>query len=271
MWKITEKYNIPRGSIQSLHNQSCTFAGMLMNFTNKLGWVDIEFLINNFMDRLNFGVQAELVNLVQIPYIKGYRARQLYNAGYKSISSIANANSNDLLQLFRNSVPFKSKKSENSIIKSDAHNLKIESKLCKVIISEAKKLLLKEMNESNKMKEYSTNITPSPSSLPLSDTDISTQPLDLTNININNNNNNININTIHINSNSSGDSSSGNSKQIEAELITIYNANEWYYTYYLPFMNNNNNNNNKIISFKFHSIYTTSQQQNEYTRQYGVR
>lgn len=82
-WKLEEKYVISRGSLQQLQTSSFTFAGMVHAFVNKLvrrihtrvitsqGWWDMEALIGHFMDRLNFGVQMELLPLMQIQNIKG--------------------------------------------------------------------------------------------------------------------------------------------------------------------------------------------------------
>jgi len=64
---------------------------MVTGFCEKLGWWDLEVLISGFSERLNFGVQKDILPLMQIPHIKAFRARALYNAGYKTIASIAAA------------------------------------------------------------------------------------------------------------------------------------------------------------------------------------
>ena len=45
-------------------------------------------LVQQFQNRLNFGVENELLELVRIPNIKAFTARILWKAGYKTIASI---------------------------------------------------------------------------------------------------------------------------------------------------------------------------------------
>ena len=51
------------GMLQSLQQASSTFSGMVTAFTHKLGWLNMELLVGQFQDRLQFGVQRELVDL----------------------------------------------------------------------------------------------------------------------------------------------------------------------------------------------------------------
>lgn len=56
----------------------------------------MELLINQFSERLNFGVQMDILPLVQIPHIKGYQARALYDSGLTSITQIAFTSPEDI-------------------------------------------------------------------------------------------------------------------------------------------------------------------------------
>ena len=62
---------------------------MVTAFCSRLGWSNLELLLSQFQDRLQFGVQRELVDLVRLPLLNGQRARILYDAGVKSISDLA--------------------------------------------------------------------------------------------------------------------------------------------------------------------------------------
>ncbi len=66
----------------------------------------MELLLAQFQNRLNFGVQRELCDLVRISLINAYRARLLYNNGYHSVSDVANARPADIENMLRIAVPF---------------------------------------------------------------------------------------------------------------------------------------------------------------------
>ncbi|CAH1799446.1 unnamed protein product, partial [Owenia fusiformis] len=108
--KVAQKYKCNRGMLQSLQQSAATFAGMVTVFCNRLGWNNLEILLSQFQNRLTFGVQRELCDLVRISLLNGQRARVLYNGGYETIAALANADDNDIEHLLRNSVPFQSKK-----------------------------------------------------------------------------------------------------------------------------------------------------------------
>lgn len=61
---------------------------LLVLLSEKLGWSNLELLLDQFKDRLNFGVQKDLLDLVRIPFVKGVRARALFQGGLRTIASI---------------------------------------------------------------------------------------------------------------------------------------------------------------------------------------
>lgn len=67
-----------------------------MIFCQKLGWWEMELLVSQFSDRLNFGVQMDILPLVQIPHIKAYQARALYNSGFAIVAQIASASPEEI-------------------------------------------------------------------------------------------------------------------------------------------------------------------------------
>jgi replicative superfamily II helicase len=64
---------------------------MMANFAKHLGWADLEMLLTNMRKRLNSGVKADLLPLVEIPGVKKARARALWNGGFRSVQAVANA------------------------------------------------------------------------------------------------------------------------------------------------------------------------------------
>ncbi len=157
------EYNIPRGSLQSLQTLSCSFAGMISVFCSKLGWHDMELLVLQFMDRLNFAVQMDILPLVQIPHVKSSRARALYSAGYKTVAALAAATTEEIESVLHNAVPFKSKKHSGEEKHNEGTTLqhtdcveythKVEARIAKLIIAGAKSILGKGMSIDDSVRE----------------------------------------------------------------------------------------------------------------------
>ena len=63
-------------------------------------------LPGQFQDRLQFGVQRELIDLCRLTSLNGQRARVLFNAGIDSIAILANTNVADVEILLGNCAPF---------------------------------------------------------------------------------------------------------------------------------------------------------------------
>ena len=107
---VSRRYNVSKGLLQSLQNSASTFAGMVTKFCQKLGWRNLEMLVDQFQSRLSFGVTRELCDLVRISSLNGARARLLYNAGYHTVGALAVSSPNELRKLLENFAPFESDK-----------------------------------------------------------------------------------------------------------------------------------------------------------------
>lgn len=83
---------------------------MVTAFCHQLGWKNMEMLISQFQDRLQFGIHSELLDIMKLPSLNGVRARTLFNAGFETIASIASAESNVIENILHKSVPFQSEK-----------------------------------------------------------------------------------------------------------------------------------------------------------------
>ncbi|KAI5732839.1 hypothetical protein M8J76_004718 [Diaphorina citri] len=97
--EVAAKYACNKGMLQSLQQSASTFAGMVTQFCRKLGWSGFEPLVSQFCARLEFGVQAELVSLLQIDLLNSLQARALYDAGFESLSDVANACVSDIVRV----------------------------------------------------------------------------------------------------------------------------------------------------------------------------
>ncbi|XP_078265179.1 DNA polymerase theta-like [Rhinoraja longicauda] len=105
---VANKFHCSRGQLQSLQQSAATYAGMVTVFSNRLGWHNMELLLSQFQSRLSFGVQRQLCELVRVSLLNAQRARALYNAGYGTISELAQGSPTNVETALRNAVPFKS-------------------------------------------------------------------------------------------------------------------------------------------------------------------
>ncbi|KAI9008408.1 hypothetical protein BC832DRAFT_423858 [Gaertneriomyces semiglobifer] len=104
--EVLYKYpGISRGQLQTLQTQAGTFAGMVKTFCEKLGWQSLAMIVSNFHHRLNFGVSAELLELIQVPEIGASRARALWNAGYKTVASLSCISPDEIFEALQKSTP----------------------------------------------------------------------------------------------------------------------------------------------------------------------
>ncbi|TPX62729.1 DNA-directed DNA polymerase [Spizellomyces sp. 'palustris'] len=99
--------NLTRGMLQTLQNQSATFAGQVKIFCEKMAWDTLGVIVTHFQARLNFGVAKDLVDLVQVPHIGASHARSLYKAGYKNVASLACASVDEIFDILHKALPFR--------------------------------------------------------------------------------------------------------------------------------------------------------------------
>ncbi|XP_027453631.1 helicase POLQ-like isoform X3 [Zalophus californianus] len=93
IWSVSEKFNMPRGYIQSLLTGAASFSSCVLHFCEELEefWV-YRALLGELTKKLTYCVKAELIPLMEVTGVLEGRAKQLYNAGYKSLMHLANAN-----------------------------------------------------------------------------------------------------------------------------------------------------------------------------------
>ncbi len=95
---------------------------MIHVFCNRLGWYNLEILVEQFQSRLMFGVQRQLLDLIRIKLLNSHRARLFYNAGYTTVASIATCDLKKLEKILRSSLQFVSaKQDQENNNNSDVH------------------------------------------------------------------------------------------------------------------------------------------------------
>lgn len=79
---------------------------MVTQFCKKLGWSSLELLISQFSERLQFGVQRQLVELLRLDCLNSLIARTLYNAGIQSVSELALAELRIVQRALAKAIPY---------------------------------------------------------------------------------------------------------------------------------------------------------------------
>ncbi|KAG7204711.1 hypothetical protein KM043_005125 [Ampulex compressa] len=97
VYVIAEKYQVSRGIVQNLLNGVLSFGSSVVRFCQELEefWSFAE-LFSAFNKKLSYCCPAELEILMELPTVKIGRARQLYNAGYRTLQSIVKAKPEEL-------------------------------------------------------------------------------------------------------------------------------------------------------------------------------
>ncbi|KAH0788441.1 DEAD/DEAH box helicase family protein [Histomonas meleagridis] len=96
-------FEIDRGILQSLQQNSVTFSGQLMNFCELIGFFILAGALSGFRKRLELSVKNELLDLMQIPSCKKSYARLLYNVGITCVPTFAETECDKILNiLFKN-------------------------------------------------------------------------------------------------------------------------------------------------------------------------
>ncbi|KAM4635116.1 helicase POLQ-like isoform 2-T2 [Polymixia lowei] len=97
LWSVAEKFQLSRGFIQSLLSSSSAFCSCVLHFSEEFEefW-PFKALLEELTRRLSYCVQAELIPLMEVAGVMESRAKQLYNAGYKTLAHLANADPNVL-------------------------------------------------------------------------------------------------------------------------------------------------------------------------------
>ncbi|KAI3362513.1 hypothetical protein L3Q82_012800 [Scortum barcoo] len=92
LWSVAEKFQLSRGFIQTLLSSSSAFCSCVLHFTEELEefW-PFKALLTELTRRLSYCVKAELIPLMEVAGVMESRAKQLYHAGYKTLTHLANA------------------------------------------------------------------------------------------------------------------------------------------------------------------------------------
>lgn len=138
--EVARKFGMSTGDLQAIQSRSSSYCGMLAVFTKKLGWENLSLLIKNFQDRLCFGVNQDLIELMSISCLNGRMARLLHKAGFTSVNEIAYAKNLDIERVFLD-VPVESSSGRRRFWVSNFCKSMTESEISHEIIKQAQTLV----------------------------------------------------------------------------------------------------------------------------------
>ncbi|KAI4489482.1 hypothetical protein M0802_011094 [Mischocyttarus mexicanus] len=97
IYSVANKYQVNKGIVQNLLNTVSSFSYSVVRFCKEFDefWA-FQNLFDSFSKKLSYCCPPEFEALMELPTVKMGRAYQLYNAGYKTLQSIAKANPNEM-------------------------------------------------------------------------------------------------------------------------------------------------------------------------------
>ncbi len=95
--KISSRYAVSRGSVQTLAQTCHGFAAGMIRFCQRMGWGMLAAVLEHMVDRLRAGARADLLEMAQVTHVKSRMARILWENGFKSVRALAEAESEDLV------------------------------------------------------------------------------------------------------------------------------------------------------------------------------
>lgn len=92
IWDVSNKFQVSRGQVFTLLQAASGFASCVLRYCEVLEefWC-FKLLLEVMVQRLSHCCSIELIPLMELPAVKIGRARQLYNAGYRSLRDVASA------------------------------------------------------------------------------------------------------------------------------------------------------------------------------------
>lgn len=93
---VASRYRIPRGGVQTLAQQCHGFAAGIVKFCQRMGWGMLAAVLDHMRDRLEAGARADLLEMAQVTYVKGWTARLLRDNGFRNLRALAEADPKEI-------------------------------------------------------------------------------------------------------------------------------------------------------------------------------
>ncbi|XP_058462812.1 DNA polymerase theta isoform X2 [Malaya genurostris] len=149
---VAQEFVCTRGLLQSLQQVAATFAGIVTAFCTSLNWNLLAMIVSQFKERLFFGIQSDLLDLMRIASLNGQRARMLFNGGITGLVDLANADPLLVERILYGSVSFQTEQKREGEDEFEARkrtnlrNLHVTGR-AGMTVSEAAQLLVKEARD----------------------------------------------------------------------------------------------------------------------------
>lgn len=104
---VARKYDMPRGTVQTLEQTCQGFAAGMVKFCEQMGWGAMAAILDHYSDRLRAGAKADLLALARVTFIKSRTARVFYDNGFKTVALLANADPKELVPILMQAQPTK--------------------------------------------------------------------------------------------------------------------------------------------------------------------
>lgn len=104
---VARKYEIPRGSVQTLAQTCHGFAAGMIKFCERMGWGALAAALDHMSDRLKAGAKADLLALAKVTFVKSRTARMFWDNGFKSVGALASARVDDIMPILLQAQPKK--------------------------------------------------------------------------------------------------------------------------------------------------------------------
>lgn len=151
--QVARKYDIPRGSVQTLAQTCHGFAAGMVKFCERMGWGALAAALDHMSDRLRAGARSNLLALAEVTFIKSRTARIFWENGFKTVGAIANAQIKDIVPVLLMAQPKKLRLGDEDDRKyQEKLRLKAEV-ICKSAGSVWDQMMQQEMDESLKSLE----------------------------------------------------------------------------------------------------------------------
>lgn len=97
--RVAQKYEMPRGTVQTLSQTCQGFAAGMIKFCEQMGWGMMAAALDHFSDRLKAGARSDLLALAKIAFVKSRTARVFWDNGLKNVAVVANADPQELVPI----------------------------------------------------------------------------------------------------------------------------------------------------------------------------
>ncbi|KAJ9164888.1 p-loop containing nucleoside triphosphate hydrolase protein [Coniochaeta hoffmannii] len=105
--RVAQKYDNPRGAVQTLAQTCEGFAAGMIKFCQHMGWGAMAVALDHFTDRLKAGARSDLLDLAKITFVKSRTARVFWDNGFKTVAAVANADPRELVPVLMQAQPTK--------------------------------------------------------------------------------------------------------------------------------------------------------------------